>query len=103
MRFRRLTALAGAAVLTAGVATAAATVASPATGGAAKASVESATCPWVGSHAPVATRVSELMARMTLADKLTMVDGASGEYVGQTAAIPSLCVPELTLEDGPAG
>ncbi|MGH3169742.1 MAG: glycoside hydrolase family 3 N-terminal domain-containing protein, partial [Trebonia sp.] len=62
-----------------------------------------ASCPWVGSHAPVATRVSELMAQMTLADKLTMVDGTSGAYVGQTAAIPSLCVPELTLEDGPAG
>jgi len=63
----------------------------------------SAACPWVGSHAPVATRVSELMAQMTTADKLTMVDGTSGDYVGQTAAIPSLCVPELTLEDGPAG
>jgi beta-glucosidase len=110
MRFRKLTALAGAAVLTATVATAAATVASPASqastvtqASTVRASAESAACPWVGSHAPVATRVSELMAQMTLADKLTMVDGTSGDYVGQTAAIPSLCVPELTLEDGPAG
>jgi beta-glucosidase len=40
---------------------------------------------------------------MTLADKISMVHGTSGPYVGNVAAIASLCIPGLTLEDGPAG
>jgi beta-glucosidase len=75
------------------------TVVSPADG----ASAQAAACPWVGSSAPVATRVSEVMAQMTLAEKISMVHGTSGPYVGNVPAIPSLCIPALNLEDGPAG
>jgi beta-glucosidase len=63
-----------------------------------------ASCPWVNSAAPIATRVSELMAQMSLSQKIAMMTGASGSsYVGNIPAISSLCIPAINLEDGPAG
>jgi beta-glucosidase len=63
-----------------------------------------ASCPWVDSTAPIATRVSELMAQMSLTQKIDMMTGASGSsYVGNIPAISSLCIPAMNLEDGPAG
>ncbi|MCW2911888.1 MAG: glycoside hydrolase family 3 domain protein [Actinomycetia bacterium] len=63
-----------------------------------------AACPWVGSSAPISQRVSQLLARMTVAQKVTVLTGASGSsYVGFTPAIGSLCIPAMNLEDGPAG
>ena len=65
-------------------------------------------CPWVHSDAPIAARVSQLLAQMTLDDKIAMVDGAgfstgTGGYVGHIAANSRLCIPGLNLEDGPQG
>ncbi len=61
-------------------------------------------CPWVNSSAPISTRVSELMAQMSLAQKVAMMTGVSGSsYVGNIPAISSLCIPAMNLEDGPAG
>ena len=65
-------------------------------------------CPWVSSKAPDSARVAQVLAKMSLDDKLAMVDGtgyASGTagYVGHVAANPRLCVPGLNLEDGPQG
>ena len=61
-------------------------------------------CPWVNSAAPISTRVSELMAQMSLSQEIALMTGASGSsYVGETPAISSLCLPAMTLEDGPAG
>ena len=57
-------------------------------------------CPWVNSTAPVATRVSELMAQMSLTQEIDMMTGTSGSYVGNVAAISSLCIPAMNLEDG---
>ena len=84
----------------------AATGASAATGRPAAGSA--ASCPWVHSTAPIATRVSQLLGQMTLDDKLAMVNGvgyANGTtgYVGHIAANPALCIPGLNLEDGPQG
>jgi beta-glucosidase len=62
-----------------------------------------ASCPWVNSSAPIATRVSELMAQMSLSQEVSMMTGTGGSYVGNVAAIPSLCIPAMNLEDGPAG
>src|SRR5262245_57649565 len=64
----------------------------------------SRTCPWVGSTAPIPQRVSELLAKMTVAQKVSLLTGASGSrYAGFVPAIGSLCVPALHMEDGPAG
>ena len=63
----------------------------------------SGSCPWVGSSAPVSARVAEVMGNMTLDDKIAMVHGTGGPYVGNVAANPRLCIPALKLEDGPAG
>jgi beta-glucosidase len=63
-----------------------------------------ASCPWVDSTAPVATRVSELMAQMSLTQEIDLMTGASGSsYVGNIPAISSLCIPAINFEDGPAG
>jgi beta-glucosidase len=64
----------------------------------------SAQCPWVASTAPVATRVSQLMAKMSQDQKISMLHGTSGPtYIGDTAAIPDLCIPAMGLQDGPSG
>ncbi len=64
----------------------------------------STACPWVDSAAPIAQRVSKLLAKMTVAQKVALLTGTSGSrYVGFVPAIGSLCVPALKMEDGPAG
>src|SRR5258708_7002336 len=63
----------------------------------------SAACPWVGSVAPVPQRVAQLLGQMTQAQQMSLVAGAGSPYAGSTPAIPALCIPALTLEDGPAG
>jgi beta-glucosidase len=79
----------------------------PATAAASQAAATqgSTSCPWVTSTAPISQRVAQLMSQMTLADKITMVEGhgTSNPYVFYTPAIPSLCIPAVGLEDGPAG
>ncbi len=66
-----------------------------------------ASCPWLNTSLPINQRVSMLMAKMTLADKLDLMEGHNGDApngaIGDTHAIPELCVPEVTQEDGPAG
>ncbi len=64
----------------------------------------STACPWVGSTAPIPTRVAEVLSKMTHAQEIALVTGAGGSsYVGFTPAIGSLCIPAMNLEDGPAG
>jgi beta-glucosidase len=63
-----------------------------------------AACPWVHSTAPIPQRVSQLLAQMSTAQKVSLATGSGGSsYVGFTPAIGSLCIPAMTLEDGPAG
>jgi len=48
-------------------------------------------------------RVRDLVANMTLAEKILMVHGSPGPYVGNVPANTRLNIPALTLEDGPQG
>jgi beta-glucosidase len=71
---------------------------------AATAAAASAACPWVGSTAPIPTRVGQVLAKMTVSQEVTLATGASGSsYVGFIPAIGALCIPGINLEDGPAG
>jgi beta-glucosidase len=68
----------------------------------------SSRCPWVHSTTPVATRVRQVLGRMSLGDKIGLVDGAgfstgTAGYAGRIKANRALCIPALHLEDGPAG
>jgi beta-glucosidase-like glycosyl hydrolase len=71
------------------------------------AAADSPSCPWVGSTAPVAQRVGQVLAQMTLDDKIALVHGmgarGTGGYIGVVPAEPALCIPALNFQDGPAG
>jgi beta-glucosidase len=64
-------------------------------------------CPWLNQSLPVSKRVSVLLPRMSLADKIGMVagNGSAGLADGEvgTKPVPRLCIPAMSLEDGPNG
>ncbi|MGH3157602.1 MAG: glycoside hydrolase family 3 N-terminal domain-containing protein, partial [Streptosporangiaceae bacterium] len=64
-------------------------------------------CPWLNTSLPVRERVNLLLPKMTLADKIDLMEGhnyyAPNGAIGYTDPIASLCVPIVTEEDGPAG
>lgn len=64
-----------------------------------------ADCPWVGSTAPISDRVGQVLDRMSQDQKISLLHGedSAGPYIGNLPAIPELCVPALSLQDGPAG
>jgi beta-glucosidase len=91
-----------------GAAALAALIGLPATGAvgqSAAAAAATTSCPWVTSTAPISQRVAQLMAAMSLDDKITMVEGhgTTNPYVFYTPAVPALCIPAVGLEDGPSG
>ena len=62
------------------------------------------TCPWVGSTAPVATRVQQVLNTMDQAEAASLLSGdGTSSYIGQVNAIPDLCIPSINMEDGPSG
>ena len=61
-------------------------------------------CPWVGSTAPVAQRVQQVLNTMDESEEATLLSGdGSSSYIGQLNAIPDLCIPAINMEDGPSG
>ncbi|MEY9893107.1 beta-glucosidase [Catenulispora sp. MAP5-51] len=61
-------------------------------------------CPWVGSTAPVAQRVQQVLTTMNQTEEFTLLSGDGGSsYIGQVAAIPNLCIPPMNMQDGPTG
>jgi beta-glucosidase-like glycosyl hydrolase len=62
------------------------------------------TCPWVGSTAPVATRVQEVLNTADQSEEASLLSGdGTSSYIGQVNAIPDLCIPSINMEDGPSG
>ncbi|GAB3976450.1 glycoside hydrolase family 3 C-terminal domain-containing protein [Actinoallomurus acanthiterrae] len=62
-----------------------------------------AACPWVESTASPDQRADQVLAQMTVPEEVALVHGTSGPYVGNVAANPRLCIPALSLQDGPNG
>ena len=66
-----------------------------------------ARCPWLNTSLSVRQRISLLLPKMTLADKAGLMEGhnysAPNGAIGYTDPIPSLCIPIVTQQDGPAG
>jgi beta-glucosidase len=76
----------------------------PAVGAHAVTATDAVSCPWVGSSAPIAARVSAVLSRMTLGQEVALMTGALGSsYTGYVPAIGSLCIPALNFQDGPGG
>src|SRR6202034_768007 len=69
---------------------------------------DASSCPWLTSTASPAQRADQLLAAMTPLQESTMLHllqiGTGGvHYEGFTPAIPSLCIPMITEQDGAAG
>lgn len=62
-------------------------------------------CAWVHSTASPDARAAMVEAKMTVAEKISLVglQGWIRGYENSTTAIPRLCIPALTMQDGPAG
>ena len=59
--------------------------------------------PWMDANADPSLRAQLLLKQMTTQEKLNMVHGWSGNYVGNVVANSRLGIPFLGLEDGPQG
>jgi beta-glucosidase len=103
-RARRVRAAAGIAVL--GLAAGLTMLGSPAAANVAHpAAASDSNCPWLDQSLSVQQRVQMLLPKMTLANKITVVSGPGSSNDGAFVmpAQPSLCIPEMTLADGPLG
>ncbi|WP_218136756.1 glycoside hydrolase family 3 C-terminal domain-containing protein [Actinacidiphila guanduensis] len=61
-------------------------------------------CPWVGSTAPVAQRVQQVLDTMDQSEELSVVAGdGAPPYIGHIPPVPNVCIPSTNLQDGPNG
>jgi beta-glucosidase len=58
---------------------------------------------WTNSALHPDVRADLLLAEMTLDEKLAMVHGVAGQYIGTITNNSRLGIPEVHLQDGPAG
>ncbi|MHA6757492.1 glycoside hydrolase family 3 C-terminal domain-containing protein [Streptacidiphilus sp. PAMC 29251] len=62
------------------------------------------TCSWVGSTAPVAQRVQQVLNTMDQSEELSLVAGdGTSSYIGHIPGIPNLCIAPTNMQDGPNG
>src|SRR5437588_8829277 len=57
---------------------------------------------WTNTALAPEDRANLLIAQMTLDEKIAMVHGVNGQYVGDTTNNARLGIPALHLQDGPA-
>jgi beta-glucosidase len=64
-------------------------------------------CPWLNQSLPASQRVSMLLSRMTLTEKTGLLAGTGAGNLAAglvtTKAVPRLCIPAMSLQDGPNG
>ena len=59
--------------------------------------------PWTNTTLSASQRATLLVGAMSFNEKVAMVNGAGGSYVGNIPANTRLGIPALNLNDGPAG
>lgn len=59
--------------------------------------------PWTNTTLSANQRATLLVGAMSNSEKIAMVNGAGGSYVGNIPANARLGIPSLNLQDGPAG
>ncbi len=59
--------------------------------------------PWMNTALTPDQRADQLIAQMTLDEKIAQVHGVAGPYIGYIPANTRLGIPAVNLEDGPAG
>ena len=59
--------------------------------------------PWMDTGLTPAQRASQLLAQMNFTEKIDMIHGWSGPYIGNVIANTRLGIPALNLNDGPQG
>ncbi len=64
-----------------------------------------AQCPWMDAPKPPEQRAGELLAAMTIDDKVALTAGRLSRYgfAGEVPANDRLCIPAFVQSDGPAG
>src|SRR4051812_18814267 len=73
-----------------------------------QATAQSPACPWMDTKKPVEQRTNELVKAMSLDDKITMVHQGAPIWshygvAGYVPGNPSLCIPDLVLNDAGQG
>lgn len=65
----------------------------------------STNCPWLGQTTSADVRADEVVAKMTLTEEIGLLGPRESgtNYENFVPGIPRLCIPAMTLQDGPAG
>jgi hypothetical protein len=71
-------------------------------------SARAASCPWMDSSRPADARATMLLRAMTLSEKVAMTyqkypEGSHYGMAGWIPGVPSLCIPNVTLNDAGQG